>query len=310
MSMSVETFSDHVEPVLATATRITCDNPHEQEIGALIAETDALHTGLRQRLGAAVQPADIIGGGSAVSRARFSNDAYWHIGPPDTASLELERWATLDGQAVRVAAQYDGAAGLAAEIADHQDGKRPWFRLGSEKGRVKRLAGIALSRGGLVVREFAASEFDTADDPESVMDRVRVDRYDVDDNVAGLTTELTRNTASVLATPLQNTTPSIRIGGLGGLRHVGDLFYTMPGLRSVDLRADIEEISDGERFPNPPTDLGRELAYQHAIHSRLHELTVVTNALRRAAAVLDGGDRIQPKGRLLAQPVSVPYVLA
>lgn len=95
------------------------------------------------------------------------------------------------------------------------------------------------------------------------------------------------------------------LGGLEHLRFVGSLTYATPPLHAVDMPEAIEEICDGARFPEQPSQKDITRVYHHAVHSRLHELTDITSTLWNAQSMLDEGIRLRPSGRILRQPITI-----
>jgi hypothetical protein len=284
---------DHTADILSTPDKLLCADYHVLDNQALLAAITGASQRLRGQLAESVQPADVIATG-------FDNG--WMIDP---YMITLERWATHDTQAVRVAAKCElgTKTKVSDKIADHREGRMPWFGKGSERKRVRELAGLALRGQILIVREFGAEEFNGEKPVSDVMDAIRRDGWKEPDVVSGATTILEGSNATVRYVGNRRSEGNIYIVNGASLRFVHEYFYSMPGLGVITIPEDLE-IVDRERFPEHPTPHGRALALQSAVHQRMHELNVIIGNLSNAAATLDLGNRFYPEGRQLQRPVT------
>jgi hypothetical protein len=266
---------------------------------------DVLEIGLRRRLGEAVQPVDLIVGGSAIAAYNHFNDAYWHVGASDTAYANLERWGATPDLAVRVAVKVESTADHApvAVLAAQEAGKHDWF--GAENRRVRQIAHWALTKGGLTVREFDPTVF-AENDVDDVMSQVRRNAYSGPDVIPGRTLRLNGKKARVTTEPLDAKDPSIWIGnGIGDMRFLENLSYTAPGVRVTDMSLEFLDATDEDTPSFRPTETGLTLIHQHAVHTRIHELKIITGALARASEVLADGRRLRSTGRMMDKPAQV-----
>jgi hypothetical protein len=301
--MSAETLSDHLAPVLAEPQRLSCEDEHTAELQGLVDTMDNLRAGLYKHLGAEVQPVDLRLGGSAIT-GRSQRDGYrWYLGPSDTAIAGVERWDTDDALAVRVAVgmEWVPEASQARMLADQQTekGGARW-----ERRRVERIASLVLAHGGLTVREFDPAVLENPEGQEAIMELVRQNVLHGPKMIPGRTIRLSKEDARVTPVPLVPGEHNAHIE-TGSAHFIEGLIYRPPNVRAINLSLDRIEVVDGDTSPVRPSKARRAIAHQHAVHARMHELTVVTKALHRATGVIENGRRLRPEGRMMQQAARV-----